>query len=189
MKSFRQYLEEAIGIDDVPTEPGKKKVTVLIGRFQPATGGGHGKMYDEAKKLGHPVVIFVVRGEKSDPKKSPFPLDLTVKVVEDSFPDADVFQATSAFIGEFIKPLREKGMEPVVMLCGTDRVKGYEGQIKRYAEKMNLNLEVKEITRGDDDVSATKVREALKADDEASFKKMMAKGAWKHYSELRKHVQ
>jgi len=171
-------------VDEVPTTPGHDKVTVLIGRFQPVTFGGHGKMYNEAKKLGHPVVIFVVRGEKSDPKKSPFPLDLTIEMVRSTFPEATVLHVGSAFIGDFVKILRDQNMEPTTIFCGTDRAKSYRKQIESYSDVWNLKLDLHEVERNSEDVSATSVRDAIKNNDRILFQNMTAPQCHHYFDKL-----
>lgn len=187
---FKKLLQEAIALDKVSLKKGKKNVTVILGRFQPPTAG-HVKIIDQAKKHGNNVVIAIVRGKKTDPARQPFKFDLQEKMFKKILPSGgSVIEIGTGFIGEFIDVLRKKGMEPVVLMAGTDRVKTYQTQIKSYTDKLNLDKDFKvdEVKRGDEDVSATKVRNALKADDESTFKKMMPKPLHGFYDELKRKI-
>lgn len=183
-----KYLEEAVAVDAVPSEPAENPVTIILGRFQPCTVG-HLKMYEAAKKLGHPVVVYAIRGEKSDPKKSPFPHTVVAKTISETMPNVEVREAKSAFFGDFLVDLRPENREPVALICGADRVKSYSSQIDRYRTKLNLSIDIVEIARTDEEVSATKVREALLSDDQLSFNKMTDKGVWPMYREMQRIVK
>ena len=54
------------------TKPGKQKVNMIVGRFQPFTEG-HVKVFKQIhEQNGLPVVVFTVRGKKPNLEKSPF---------------------------------------------------------------------------------------------------------------------
>jgi cytidyltransferase-like protein len=184
MESFRHFLDEgALPLDKVMTKRGTKEVVVVQGRFQPPTLG-HLKAIEQAyKKFKKPVAIVLVKGGKS---KIPFDEKIQKKVFKamlGSIPHIFVDE-DSGFIGNFIDKLRKDNKEPIAIFTGSDRVKSYEAQIDRYVEKLNLNIKVHEIVRGDEDVSATKVRNALKDDDFEAFKKLTHKNVHKMFKEL-----
>lgn len=83
------------------------------------------------------------------------------------------------------------GYEPVLWGAGTDRLKAYDNQIKKYNDELNClpEFEMYEIKRNDDDVSASKVREALKRDDEKEFKAMTPSSLHKMYTTLKEIIQ
>jgi len=184
MLSFKSFPLEEIE----NTEPGKKEYAVVIGRMQPPTIA-HKKIIEDALKKYKNVLVGVIKGRKPSPK-SPFPVDLIVKILKDIFDgkvDIQVFER--GFIGDIVYYLRtQKDGEPVVLFCGTDRVKTYSDQIKRYKDRFKLNIKVKEIKRSGEDVSATKVREAIKNNDKETFQKMVPEEEWKYFDELRKYL-
>ena len=94
----------------------------------------------------------------------------------------------NGFVGEWIHELRKVNKEPIALFCGSDRKKSYEAQIKRYSEKLNLNITVEEIKRTGNDISASKVREALKNNDKDLFKANMDKSVWVLFDRLKKYV-
>jgi len=186
MKSFTEYLNEAIAVDKVNTVPGNKEVVVLQGRFQPPTAG-HLKAIEAAyKKYKKPVVIVLIKGAKSDVF---FDSKIQKEIFEKMLKVPHQFlELSNGFIGEWINELRNDGFEPKALFCGSDRVKSYEGQIKRYSDKLNLDIKVEEIARTGEDISASKVREALKNDDIELFKANMHKSVWNMFDKLKKKI-
>lgn len=186
MISFKQVYTEALALKDVNSEPADKEVSVFMGRMQPPTIAHVKIIEDTIKKYKNPVVVAVV---KSGNDKSPFSFKLVKSILEKSVKgDIEVIELKTGFIGDFISPLRANGMEPTILMAGSDRVKGYQGQIKRYKDQFNLNLDVKEIKRTGADVSATKVRQAIKDGDEETFKSMTPKGEWSFFKKLQKEL-
>lgn len=186
MKTFKAHLNEALSLEAVNKTPQDKEVTVFMGRMQPPTKAHIDIINNAVKRFNQPVVIAVV---KSGNDQSPFPVKLIKNILDKSLnKKSKVIEIKSGFIGDFISPLRDKKLEPSLLIAGSDRVKGYRSQVKRYEELFNLNLEVKEIQRTSDDVSATKVRQALSDSDKETFKSMTAKGTWSFYKKLQRYV-
>lgn len=171
---FRELIGEAIAIEDVNTTPGDKPVVVMQGRFQPFTKG-HYKVYEQAKSHGMPVVIYLVKGKKSSEDKQSNPLEAEeqIEFIKKSVgSDVEVRVIPDGFIGTWVNDLRNDGMEPKVFLTGTDRMKAYKGMINRYITKWDIDITLDEIERADEDISATRVRQAIKNDDFDTFKDM-----------------
>ncbi len=187
MKRFKEVFTEALAIKDVNKDIGKYECSVFMGRFQPPTAA-HIKIIDDAvKKYKQQVVVAVV---KSGNEKSPFSFKLVKEILQKSCKQKPrVIELKSGFIGDFISPIRDFGFEPYVLLAGSDRINGYKAQVKRYTDELNLQLTVKEIKRGDDDISATKVRQAISDDDIETFKKITSKGSHKFFKKLQKELK
>ncbi len=182
MKSFKQ-IHEALSLDAVNKFPGTENVTVMVGRFQPPTKAHLGIIDSAYKKYKQKIIIAIV---KSNNEKSPFPFNLVKEIIKRSTKSKiEVIEIKTGFIGDFISPLRDKALEPTIILAGTDRVNSYKGQIKRYKEMFNLNITVKETKRTDEDISASKVRQAIKDNDEELFKSMTSKGTWGYFKKLK----
>lgn len=188
MISFKHYIEEgALALDQVSTKKGKDPVVAVQGRFQPPTLG-HLKAIQQAyNKFKKPVAIVMVKGGKSEVFFDSKIQKKVFKAMLGSIPHVFV-EVDSGFIGNFIDALRKDNKEPIAIFTGSDRVKTYQGQINRYIDKLNLDIKVHEIQRGDEDVSATKVRNALKADDFEAFKKLTHKNVHKMFDELKKKL-
>lgn len=187
MKNFQEFLNEALAVDAVNTNPGQKEVVVFSGRFQPPTAG-HLKAIKAAYKKYHlPVIIVMIKGGKSNVQFDNKIQEALFKKMLKGIP-YQIVELSNGFVGEWIDWLRNKNMEPKALFCGSDRKKTYEGQINRYKEKMNLDIKVEEIVRSGEDISATKVRQALADDDFDTFKKMMDKSVWKDFDTLKKYV-
>jgi phosphopantetheine adenylyltransferase len=190
MDSFRYFIESAVAIKDVNTNPQREKMVVVMGRFQPPTLAHRDIIIDASKKFKAPVAIVLVRGEKTPKEKSPFPIEMQKVMLNKMIKvPHDIYITGSGFIGNFISMMRDNGKEPIGLVAGTDRIKTYKGQIKRYGDEFNLNMKVKEIKRGAQDISATKVRNALKNDDIETFKKMTDKNIWNLFDKLKGYVK
>jgi hypothetical protein len=185
-------INEALKLNT--TERGTKKVNILAGRFQPFTEG-HMKVVEQLYKAnGLPTFILVVRGGKADPVKNPFDEDTQLAMIG-AIQDHNKMVEGAAVIGtagiDTIYNALRPAYEPVLWGAGTDRLKAYKYQIDKYKEELNAlpELDAHEIKRSDEDISATKVREALKIDDEPTFKKMTPKGMHKMYDQLKTIMQ
>ena len=114
---------------------GTKKVAVVIGRFNPPTKG-HYEVINTVKsfikrnpKLGldfSPVVI-VIGGSKSDAdkKRNPLSVDERISFMKGSgnANGVTLLNAVNAFAA--LALVREKGMEPIAIAAGSDRIDDY----------------------------------------------------------------
>lgn len=153
--------------------------SLILGRFQPLTLG-HIKMLKQAERNSDKLVICIVRARKQDLEKNPFPLELQEKMIKELFPKAEIITHST---GNLFGIMSKATSNINTIWAGSDRVSSYKSTLSR-----NPDLSVSEIKRTDDDISATKVRQALKDDNEKEFRKMMHKSLWKYYKELRNYV-
>jgi hypothetical protein len=170
---------------------GKKKVNIFVGRFQPFTLG-HAKVFKQLHDLnGLPVHVLMVRGGKPDPEKRPFDEDAQQRMFQAMQKEYPFLSGSSVIpngaIDTIFADLRP-AYEPVIWGFGTDRKKAYGGMIDKpeYRAQLGVLPEFKgyEIKRGDEDISASKVRKALKIDDRKTFEKMVPKSLHDFYEEL-----
>jgi len=180
--NFENYLEkivtEAFDPRDFNMLPEKKKVSVVIGRFNPWTRG-HNSIIDEAK---YPVVVGLVKSSKTslDKERNPFNFETQKEIIRRANEPKiiDVVKFASGNIPQIISDLRDLGYEPKELLAGTDRAKAYQNQIDLYPPKINSDLKLKVLTRNEDDpgvsgISATKVREAIRSGNYINTRNMM----------------
>ena len=173
-------------------EQGQKKVNIFLGRFQPFTLG-HIKVLEQIhKENGLPVVVLLIRGKKIDKEKSPFDEDIQIVMFEAlqkeySFLEAIITIPTAA-IDVIFNALRPT-YEPVLWGFGTDRKAGYKKQIEnpKYRQELNVldDFNGYEIERSDEDISASKVRQALLLDDENLYKSLVPKSLYPQFSVLK----
>ena len=165
-----------------------KKVNLTIGRFQPFTKG-HMKCVEAAyKELGIPTIVCMinVKDEKVD-EKHPFPTSLILPLYNEAFKNEKMIEkfvlVRNANIVEIGETLYNEGYEIASWTCGTDRIDSYEKMANKYAEQAHLSPDFKmiEIKRSDEDISATKVRQALMDDDKKLFDKMTPFGSLKQH--------
>ena len=146
------------------------KPAIIIGRFQPLTKG-HLKLILEAKRKGLEPVLCMIDTKKTDERKpwdSRFLMDLYAEPMKKlRFRIVLVKSADIVEIGKTIPGIR-------AWFCGTDRYKDYQRMVDKYGKEAGLDpeFELVEISRSDEDISATKCREAITKDDFATFSKL-----------------
>lgn len=172
-------------------EQGKKPVNIFVGRFQPFTLG-HVKVFEQMyKENGYPVVVYIVRGSKPDPEKSPFDEDLQQAMfakMQKQYPFLEASYVVPNGAIDTLYSSARPAYEPMLWGYGTDRKNAYNGMIDKqaYRDQLGVHPDFKgfEIKRGDENISASKVRNALKIDDEKTFKQMTPKSIHSFYKTL-----
>ena len=173
MGQFKDYINESK----------VKTVGIFSGRMQPVTLA-HSKIIDDMSKENDKGIVFIVKGKKTseDKEKNPFDAETQKKMLELIAPKNINIEIIST--GFFVDELNKlPDGTKFTAYAGSDRVKAYTS-FQKYMED-NRTLEIKEIKRTDEDISATKVREALKADDRKTFEKMTHKNIHKMFDELK----
>jgi cytidyltransferase-like protein len=186
---FENQTNEALSLKE--KNPGKEKVNIFVGRFQPFTLG-HIKVLEAIyKKNNLPVVVMIVRGSKPDPERRPFDEKLQMKMFKGMQKEykflKDAFIVSSAAPDVLFNSLRPT-YEPVLWGAGTDRIKSYQGMIDRYRKELNAgdDFNTFEIHRTDENISASKVRDAIKNNNLDNFKEWTPKGVWSLFDEMHK---
>ena len=182
-------LNEALNVPH--KEKGKKPVNMFVGRFQPFTLG-HVKVFEKMyKENGKPVVVFLVRGKNNDPEKRPFDEEMQQAMfakMAKQYPFLETAIVVPNGSIDTMFAAARPAYEPVMWGYGTDRKKSYGAMIDKqsYRDQLGVDPDFKgyEIFRTDDNISASKVRNALKIDDEKTFKKMTPKSIHSFYKPL-----
>jgi|TARA_R110000782_G_scaffold3680_1_gene13294 cytidyltransferase-like protein len=177
-------------------EKGKKPVNIFVGRFQPFTLG-HVKVFQKMhKENGYPVVVYMVRGSKPDPEKRPFDEDIQQAMfakMKKQYPFLEASYVVPNGAIDTLYSAARPAYEPMMWGYGTDRKKAYNGMIDKqeYRDQLGVHPDFKgfEIKRGDENISASKVRNALKIDDEKTFKQMTPKSIHSFYKPLQTIMQ
>ena len=194
VKNKTTVLNEALKVPH--EEKGKKPVNMFVGRFQPFTLG-HVKVFEKMyKENGLPVVVYMVRGGKPDPEKRPFDEDMQQAMfakMKKQYPFLEAsFVVPNGAIDTMFAAARP-AYEPMMWGYGTDRKKDYGAMIDKqsYRDQLGVDPSFKgyEIPRTGENISASKVRNALKIDDEKSFKKMTPKSIHSFYKTLQNTLQ
>jgi hypothetical protein len=114
---------------------GTNKVAVIIGRFNPPTKG-HYAVINLVKKfikanpqigLNVSPVVVVIGGSKSDldKKRNPLSVDERISFMKGSGKANGVTFMTAVNAFAALAECREKGMEPIAVAAGTDRIEDY----------------------------------------------------------------
>jgi cytidyltransferase-like protein len=176
------------------TEEERKKINVILGRFQPFHYG-HLKMADFLKeKNGFDSYIIVVHPGHNKSGKSPFPIDKVERYMGEitkNHPQIEGFMMLSrGLLGSAVAKLLDSGYDPQLIGAGDDRIDDYQKQME-YIKQSDIkdiispDLKLIETPRSG---SATKVREALTDRDFSKFKKMVPPEVAILYNDLVKDV-
>jgi nicotinamide mononucleotide adenylyltransferase len=174
---------------------------LIIGRFQPITKV-HYEIIDSARKKFQQIFIVVVRGTKTqkDKEKNPFPLGLRLRLIYMAFGGkihpSHIISAPSGFVPEIMDNIlkltsKENLKKRLVLLAGTDRIAAYKKQLDDYFDNDGVSAEIQEIARdmdSADNVSASKVREAIKNNDKETFQSLVPVGIHDEFMTLRKYL-
>jgi cytidyltransferase-like protein len=169
LPKFKRFLNEKVD-----------SVGLFVGRFQPLTKA-HTDIIETIAKENDKGIIFLVKAKKKDVEKSPFDEEIQKRLLNEIIPkNIDIVVLPSGYFVDYINELPYSTFN---IYAGTDRVSSYD----RFSQYMadDKTLTAKEIKRSDEDISATKVRNALKSDDRESFEKLTDKRIHKYYDELR----
>ena len=168
----------------------ENSVNIMVGRFQPFTLGHLKCLRGIKNSLGVPTLLCVIPGNGDD--KHPFMgsvQDEMYEKLKEANPDliADVAYVKNAFLEAWVIAAKERGLEPVSWTCGNDRIDSYRSMVAKHGEKYGLNpdFQVYLVDRGDDNISATSVRESLLAGNKEKFMSEMPECLWDMYDEMR----
>lgn len=162
----------------------KQRINIVIGRFQPFTIGHKSLIVNLYKENGLPTCICYINNKKTD-VRHPFSNDLVEQCIDASFTDvekskylADIpyMKVRNANIVEIGQMLSDNHLEPVLLACGSDRYNSYKKMADnpKYRDigKLPTDFDVTVLDRGENGVSGTLVRKAIKDDDIESINKM-----------------
>ena len=170
----------------------RKPCNVALGRFQPFTKGHLQMLKDGYDKNGYPAVVFMISNKKMD-KKHPFSDELIQKEMDMLKKSLKGIENTvyvnSADIVKLGQWCYENNYEPQLWITGSDRLAAYKRQAEnpKYQDLGHFpsSFTTLEVPRTDEDISATKVREAIMNDDLDAFKKMMPEGTEKLFDDFK----
>jgi len=141
---------------------------LVIGKFRVFTNG-HKKMFEQALSKSDTLTVSLVTN-----KETKATLALRTNMIKAVFPEVEVIQAQT---GNLITIINKTSNNINTVLAGSDRVVEYRKQLER-----NLDVQVEEVKRSDDDESATKVIRNLS--DVNYFKLNTPKEVYPFYDEL-----
>jgi nicotinamide mononucleotide adenylyltransferase len=147
-------------------------IGIFQGRFQPISKTHRSIIanmdYDK-------VYVVIVEGAKSSlDKKNFLSFADRVELFHVTNPKAKVIHSTTGFIPDIISSNKlNPDNDDVYIHAGSDRIDGYVRQFKAITD---YKVIPKEIVRFPEDVSATKIRQALLDNDYGAYKSMIADG-------------
>lgn len=133
---------------------------VIIGKFRILTKAHTQLVTDAINQFGKATIIMVTGKDTASTQQ------LRYKALQAAFGknrNVEIVQAKGAYLPDILPGC---SFNPVALFCGTDRVKSYEGMLKRGGLE---HIKIIETKRGDEDISATKVITNL--NDQTFFEK------------------
>ena len=149
---------------------------VAFGRFQPPTVG-HLSLIETMRSLKGDHYLFLSHTQNS--KTDPLDFNTKKKFVESCFPNITIGNQNVKTIIQALQLVESKGYKNLIYVAGSDRVESFRSLIEKYNGKEYNFKTVNVVSAGDRDpdadgvagVSASKLREAVVADDFEYFKK------------------
>lgn len=175
-----------------------EKTVFTFGRLNPPTVG-HEKLVDKvkqvAKRLNAEPHVFLSHSQNS--KKDPLNYNQKFKYAKQAFGNI-VTKSNARTVIQIMQELEKMNHKDVVMIVGSDRVQEFRALLNKYNGKdYNFNS-IKVVSAGERDpdaegvsgMSASKMRAAVSAGDQASFmkgvpSKLPRQSAARMYSDLR----
>lgn len=124
---------------------------LILGKFRVISKEGHYKLIKRAATLYDNVVVCIVTSK--DTKETLALRTEMMEKVQKSFKNVEIIHHGS---GNLVGILNKSPININVVYAGTDRVGAYREQLKT-----NLGMSVKEMTRTDNDISASKIIENI----------------------------
>ena len=176
-------------IDSLKTEAKGKSIAFAFGRFNPPTIG-HEKLINKVKSVPtNDYKIYLSRSE--DPKKNPLSPRDKLSIMKKMFPShaRNIEINRTNMVLDIATMLYNKGYTDVTMVAGSDRVREFEGILKKYnGVKSRHGLydfnTINVVSAGERDpdaegatgMSASKMRAAAAKGDLKSFEKGLPNG-------------
>ena len=188
IESLRKFLvqdkyntDHEIEIYRYVIEPKEKPIGVIFGKFSPWTKNGHGKLVTEAQKIfgKDNVIIVSPTRNKKDPKVDIFTNEQKEQIIKRSNPNINFYRIESDIPIRMFTRIVDLGYSRPVLVIGQDREKEfgkffipYNSSNKGIDDPKHLDFGKGEcyiVSRTNEDVSATKVRECLLNGDMQKF--------------------
>src|SRR6056300_882954 len=166
-----------------------KSVAFTFGRFNPPTIG-HEKLINKVKSVSaNDYKIYLSRSE--DPKKNPLSARQKLTYMKKMFPQhaRNIEVNTSNMVLDIATNLYKKGYKEISMVVGSDRVREFEGILKKYNDVKSrhgyYNFDkINVVSAGERDpdaegttgMSASKMRAAAEKGDVKSFSQGLPRG-------------
>jgi len=176
-------------IDSLKTEAKGKSVAFTFGRFNPPTIG-HEKLINKVASLPtNDYKIYLSRSE--DNKKNPLSPAKKLAYMKSMFPKhaSNILLNPTNMVLDLATELHNKGYTDVTMVAGSDRVREFEGILKKYNDVKSrhgyYNFDsINVVSAGERDpdaegatgMSASKMRDAASKGDIKSFSKGVPSG-------------
>lgn len=160
---------------------------ILVGRFQ-VLHKGHGAVIRKAMNYCNEVGIFVGSAQEAGTAKNPFSYEQRKEYLQLVFPDAKVFPLVDIGVGNSYKwgayvidnVIERFGRKPEVLFSGREERRLYWVDDSMDIAEMYIPKVI--------DISATKMKEFIIADDKDSWNEYIEPALVPRYEEMRKII-
>lgn len=146
------------------------KIVFSFGRINPPTSG-HQKLVDQLclEAFEQNATARLYLSKTQDSKRNPLAPEHKLFIVKEVFPQIEVRLAQTIFSA--FDEMADEGFDDAIFYCGADRYESFSNSLIPYigTEIRLKSLQIKKIERLDEDVSASKAREAALKNDWKSF--------------------
>lgn len=147
----------------------QEHVAFTFGRFS-VPSAGHAKLIERVITEAGTGPHYIFASHSHDPYKNPLPFDVKVSFMEAFWPEANIYKGDDVRnFFQAIKYLEEQGFKSATMIVGQDRYVEFSKLLEQYTNEYNMIIGIMYVERTDDDVSATKLREAVLREDYKEF--------------------
>jgi len=154
-------------------ETKKLSIGVVLGRMQPPSLM-HYSIIKEALSDNNAVFVFLA-GLRFDDKNF-LSFSIRKKILRKINGKVIVYPAKTGFIPGLIEEyIKLNKVDEINVYCGTDRVEGFRRQFDQHWNHSDITVNVNEVNR-ENEVSATKIREAIRKDKFEQFLQMAFTG-------------
>lgn len=151
----------------------REDVIVMAGKFQPFTRG-HYKVMEAMFEQNKPIVLMMINDDVQleDVKSNPLSYDEREAIIEKSVGEeiGGVIEIPDNNLNSIIEACHENDLNATAIFVGSDEMESLEEDADELTE--NVDIELCEVERFEDDIDGQKVREAVENDDFIGFQNM-----------------
>lgn len=165
---------------------GNSPVNIFPGRFQPFHNGHLKVIKKMYKKNSKPTVLVVINpGDKEHTFNQELHSNIFKDLMKNHEEIKDVVFTKKGWIKDILSTLRDKNYEPELWGYGDDRKNNYSLQIADWAKKLNSKVSGYHVSRQDDNISSTEIKNKLMAGDIEYVKEKLPSEVAKYLSYIK----
>lgn len=142
-----------------------------FGRFSVPTAG-HTRLIERVLEEAGENPHFIFPTHSHDSEKNPIVYEDKIGFMKSAWPEANIVEDDVRTLFDAIQYLEKTGFKSATLVVGEDRRTTFQKLLETYANDYAMTIGVVAVDRTDDDISATKAREAIVNEDFDAFWEM-----------------